>query len=49
MSNIFVQVTRDDLISSAKSDMEVLLRKRHKIGPGQNDDFAVIDMKDVMA
>ncbi len=49
VSNIFVQVTRDDLISSAKSDMEVLLRKRHKIGPGQNDDFAVIDMKDVMA
>jgi len=49
VSNIFVQVTRDDLISSAKTDMEALLRKRHKIGPGQNDDFAVIDMKDVMA
>ena len=49
VSNIFVQVTRDDLISATKTDMEALLRKRHKIGPGQNDDFAVIDMKDVMA
>ena len=49
VSNIFVQVTRDDLISATKTDMETLLRKRHKIGPGQNDDFAVIDMKDVMA
>ncbi len=49
VSNIFVHVTRDDLIPSAKTDMEALLRKRHKIGPGQNDDFAVIDMKDVMA
>jgi putative ABC transport system permease protein len=49
VSNIFVQVTRDDLVSSTKTDMETLLRKRHKIGPGQNDDFAVIDMKDVMA
>lgn len=49
VSNIFVQVTRDDLVSATKTDMETLLRKRHKIGPGQNDDFAVIDMKDVMA
>ena len=49
VSNIFVQVTRDDLISATKTDMETLLRNRHKIGPGQNDDFAVIDMKDVMA
>ena len=49
VSNIFVQVTRDDLVSPTKTDIEALLRKRHKIGPGQNDDFAVIDMKDVMA
>ncbi len=49
VSNIFVQITRDELIPSAKADIEALLRKRHKIGPGQNDDFAVIDMKDVMA
>jgi len=49
VSNIYVQVNRDDLISDTKAGIEGLLRKRHKIGPGQNDDFAVIDMKDVMA
>ena len=49
VSNVFVQITRDDLIPATKTDMEALLRKRHKIGPGQNDDFAVIDMKDVLA
>jgi putative ABC transport system permease protein len=49
VSNIFVQVAREDLISTTKTDIESLLRKRHKIGQGQNDDFAVIDMKDVLA
>jgi putative ABC transport system permease protein len=49
VSNIYVQVLRDDLISDTKTGIEGLLRKRHKIGPGQNDDFAVIDMKDVLA
>ena len=49
VSNIYVQVLRDDLIPDTKTGIEGLLRKRHKIGPGQNDDFAVIDMKDVLA
>lgn len=49
VSNIYVQVLRDDLIADTKSGIEGLLRNRHKIGPGQNDDFAVIDMKDVLA
>ena len=49
VNNIYVQVTRGELIPAAKTDIENLLRKRHKIGPGQNDDFAVIDMKDVLA
>ncbi len=49
VSNIYVQVLRDDLIADTKTGIEGLLRKRHKIGPGQNDDFAVIDMKDVLA
>jgi putative ABC transport system permease protein len=49
VSNVYVQVTRDDLIPEAKADIERLLRMRHKIGPGQSDDFAVIDMKDVLA
>ena len=49
VNNIYVQVVRDDLLPDAKTDIERLLRKRHKIRPGQNDDFAVIDMKDVLA
>jgi putative ABC transport system permease protein len=49
VNNVYVQVTGGELIPSAKTDIENLLRKRHKIGPGQNDDFAVIDMKDVLA
>ncbi len=49
VNNIYVQVIRGELIPAAKTDIEHVLRKRHKIGPGQNDDFAVIDMKDVLA
>jgi len=49
VNNIYVQVMRDDLLPDAKTDIERLLRQRHKIRPGQNDDFAVIDMKDVLA
>lgn len=49
VNNIYIQVIRGELIPAAKTDIEHVLRKRHKIGPGQNDDFAVIDMKDVMA
>jgi len=49
VNNVYVQVTSGELIPAAKTDIENLLRKRHKIGPGQNDDFAVIDMKDVLA
>ncbi len=49
VNNVYVQVTGSEFIPAAKTDIESLLRKRHKIGPGQNDDFAVIDMKDVLA
>jgi putative ABC transport system permease protein len=49
VNNVYVQVTGSEFIPAAKADIESLLRKRHKIGPGQNDDFAVIDMKDVLA
>ena len=49
VNNVYIQVTGSEFIPAAKTDIENLLRKRHKIGPGQNDDFAVIDMKDVLA
>lgn len=46
---IYVQAVDERTLPSAKSEIENILRKRHKIGPGQKDDFTVIDLKDVMA
>ena len=49
INTIFVQAVDESSISNAKTRIEELLRKRHKIGEGQKDDFTVIDLKDVMA
>lgn len=46
---ISVQVLDERLIPEAKSQIEAILRIRHKIKAGQHDDFTVIDLKDVMA
>ena len=46
---VYVQAVDESSISNAKTRIEELLRKRHKIGEGQKDDFTVIDLKDVMA
>ncbi|HHJ80049.1 MAG TPA: FtsX-like permease family protein [Candidatus Tenderia electrophaga] len=37
---------RDDT-SKAKTDVERLMRERRHIGPGDDDDFSVIDMKEI--
>ncbi len=49
VNNISVQVMNEQSIPAAKVQIEHILRKRHKIKDGQDDDFTVIDMKDVMA
>lgn len=49
INNISVQVTDEALIQIAKAEIENILRIRHKIGEDQNDDFTVIDLKDVLA
>ena len=49
VNGIYVQAVDEAALSHAKADIEGILRQRHKIGPGKNDDFSVIDMKDVMA
>lgn len=49
INSISVQITDEQSIPAAKSQIEHILRKRHKIKDEQNDDFTVIDMKDVMA
>lgn len=49
VNNISVQVIDEKSIPSVKAQIEDILRKRHKIKEGQDDDFTVIDMKDVLA
>ena len=45
---IYVQVTHTNKIPLIKSDLEKLLRIRHKIQDGEKSDFTVIDLKDIM-
>lgn len=49
INSIYVQVINDKSIPNAKTEIEEILRKRHKIGGDKKDDFTVIDLKDVMA
>lgn len=49
INTIYVQTVGDEVMARSRLQIEQLLRRRHKIGPGQKDDFAVIDMKDVIA
>lgn len=49
INSISVQVTNEEAIQAAKSQIEEILRKRHSIRENQNDDFTVVDLKDVMA
>lgn len=48
INTISVQVNNTKAIPLAKLQIEDILRKRHKIKEDQDDDFTVIDMKDVM-
>lgn len=49
LNSIFVQAVDAAALPAAKAEIEDILRKRHKIKPGQKDDFTVIDLKDVTA
>lgn len=49
INNIYVQTVDESSIPKAKTVIEELLRKRHRLGEGQKDDFTVIDLKDVLA
>jgi len=49
INSISVQAIDEKSIPFAKAETQDLLRKRHKIGKDQKDDFTVIDLKDVMA
>ncbi|MCB9524772.1 MAG: ABC transporter permease [Myxococcales bacterium] len=45
---VFVSAN-DGRTAQAQADIEALLRERRRIGPGQADDFAVRDMKEIAA
>lgn len=47
ISAINVRAISTESIPAAKTDIENILRKQHKIKKGGKDDFAVIDLKDV--
>ncbi len=49
INSIYIQVIDDKSIPNAKTEIEEILRKRHKIGGDKKEDFTVIDLKDVMA
>lgn len=48
INSIYIQVIDDKSIPNAKTEIEDILRKRHKIGGDKKEDFTVIDLKDVM-
>jgi len=48
INTISVQVNNSTAIPLAKSQIEDILQKRHRIKEDQDKDFSVIDMKDVM-
>ena len=49
IDTIYVQAINETAIPFAKTEIESILRKRHKITAEKKDDFTVIDLKDVMA
>ncbi len=49
IGSISVQAINEESISLAKAGIEDILRKRHRISEDKQDDFTVIDLKDVMA
>jgi putative ABC transport system permease protein len=49
VSTVYVRVSDERAIPGAIKEIEALLRKRHRISPGEDDDFTVIDMKDVLS
>jgi putative ABC transport system permease protein len=45
IGTIYVSARDDVATTKVQSDLEWLLRERRNIGPGQDDDFSVMDMK----
>ncbi len=49
IQTVYVKVITESALTTAKSEIEGILRRRHRIKAAKDDDFTVIDMKDVNA
>jgi putative ABC transport system permease protein len=49
LSGITVKVGGSDLMEQATIEIEDVLRRRHKLGPGQENDFVIRNQADIMA
>ena len=47
IDTIYVQAENEDSIPLAQTEVELILRKRHRITHDKDDDFTVIDLKDL--
>ena len=48
LSLIYVQATSEGRMNAAISEVSIILRQRHRIGPGQPDDFTAISQADLV-
>ena len=46
---LIVQAVDGDRVKEAERDVTALLRQRHRIGPGQDDDFSVRNLSEMLA
>jgi putative ABC transport system permease protein len=49
VDSIMVQAKSDQQIQTAQDEAEVLLRQRHHLQPGQDDDFSIRNMQEIFA
>lgn len=49
VDTIFVKVVHESGMAKVRSCIADILRPRHRIAPGEKDDFTVIDIRDVLA
>jgi putative ABC transport system permease protein len=47
LRSINVQISSSDRMASAQQQLTSLLRQRHRLGPGQDDDFNIFNQKEI--
>jgi putative ABC transport system permease protein len=49
VSSIYVKVREGESLSIAEEDVKAILRQRHRMQPGQDDDFSIRNLADIAA